>query len=256
MRVLGSYNEAGGQGKTTSAVSIAMCAAEAGHRTVLIDLDPRGAATEWIDVEPKSAGLHIGSILANDGVEGWAEELAVPTRWHKNLRVIPSDRSVSNREKDSTPGLELRLRESLADLDADVVILDCPNRQGGPLTLSAFHAADAIIYAASPTSDGVSGVRGAQRSVAEFQRLMERMNSTTTLREAGIVLGNLSETVISRVAKNAIDELRETGLLLTPIVPARTIVQESRTSGEWYGHFRKGEPVLSAYQEITRKVLQ
>ncbi|KDA04574.1 ATPase [Microbacterium sp. CH12i] len=255
MRVFGSYNESGGVGKSTTAVSLAMVSAEEGHRTVLIDLDPRGATTKWLDVEPKEEGLHVGAILANDEVEGWAKELAVPSSWHPNLRVIPSHRSVSNREKDSSQGLELRLKESLIGLDADVVIIDCPNRQGGPLTLSAFYAADAIVYATSATQDGVDGVEGARKSVAEFRRLRERQGATVDLVEAGIVVGNVNETIMSRVAINAIGELRETGLLLTPIVPSRTIVQEARTVGQWYGNFRKGEPVVTAYKEITRKVL-
>jgi chromosome partitioning protein len=39
------YSESGGVSKTTTAVSLAMTAALEGKRTVLIDLDPRGAAT-------------------------------------------------------------------------------------------------------------------------------------------------------------------------------------------------------------------
>jgi len=254
VKVYASYNEAGGVGKTTAAVSLAMTTAEMGLKTCLIDLDPRGATTEWLDVTPAKDGLHVGAILGNDEVEGWAQELAVQSRWHPNLRVIPSDRSVSNREKDSTPGLELRLKESLIGLDADVVIIDCPNRQGGPLTLSAFYAADGVIYGTSATQDGVSGVRGARRSVSEFRRLRERQGATVDLEEVGIIVGNVNEVVMSRVAVNAIDELRETGLLLTPIVPSRTIVQEARTTSEWYGSFRKGEPVVRAYRQIAEKV--
>ena len=254
--VIGTYSESGGVGKTTTAISLATVAAEEGRRVVLIDLDPRAASTDWIGVTSTEDGLHVGAILGNDDVEGWAQELAVPSGWHPNLRVIPSGRSVSIREKDVTPGLELRLKDALKGIDADLVIIDCPNRQGGPLTMSAFHAANRILYAASATQDGISGVAGGRRSVAEFHRLMERMGASASLDEIGIVVGNVNETVMSRVATTAIDELRKTDLLITPIVPSRTIVQESRFSGEWYGRYRKGEPVVSAYKEIMRKVLR
>ncbi len=253
--VIASYNESGGVGKTTTSVSMGMQSAAAGYRTVLIDLDPRGATTKWLGVDPKEEGLHIGAILANDEVEGWAQELAVPSGWHELLRVIPSHRSVSNREKDTSQGLELRLKESLVGLDADVVIIDCPNRQGGPLTLSALYAANKIVYATAATQDGVDGVEGARKSVAEFRRLRERQGAVANLRDVGIVVGNVNETIMSRLAINSIEELRSTGIMLDPIVPARTIVGESRTLGEWYGRYRKGEPVAAAYKEITRKVL-
>lgn len=253
--VVASYNESGGVNKTTTSVSMSMEAATAGLRTVLIDLDPRGAATKWLNVEPKEEGLHVGAILANDEVEGWAQELAVPSGWHELLRVIPSHRSVSNREKDTAQGLELRLKESLVGLDADVVIIDCPNRQGGPLTLSALYAANKIVYATAATQDGVDGVEGAQKSVAEFRRLRERQGAKANLTDVGIVVGNVNETIMSRLAVNSIEQLRSTGLMMEPLVPSRTIVGESRTLGEWYGRYRKGEPVVHAYREITRKVL-
>ena len=45
MKVLASYNLKGGVGKTTAAVNLAYLAAANGHRTLLWDLDPQGAAT-------------------------------------------------------------------------------------------------------------------------------------------------------------------------------------------------------------------
>ena len=65
---------------------------------------------------------------------------------------------------------ELPLWISLTGLQADVVVIDCPNRQGGPLTLSALNAADTVVYAATATSDGIDGVDGARRTVAQFRR--------------------------------------------------------------------------------------
>ena len=84
----------------------------------------------------------------------------MPSGWHPNLRVIPSARNVSNREADRADHAELRLKISLTGLQADVVVIDCPNRQGGPLTLSALNAADTVVYAATATSDGIDGWTG------------------------------------------------------------------------------------------------
>ncbi|WP_419795545.1 AAA family ATPase, partial [Streptococcus agalactiae] len=44
--VLAVYSETGGATKTTTAVSLAVAAALRGEATVLIDLDPRAAATK------------------------------------------------------------------------------------------------------------------------------------------------------------------------------------------------------------------
>lgn len=256
MQTIAVHSEAGGQGKTTTSVSLATLAAREGLNTLLIDLDPRAAATKWVDVEPTEEGLHTGAILADEDPEGWASQMAVPTTFSPNLRMIPAGRALSNREKDSTDGIELRLKRSLIGLDADLVVIDCPNRQGGPLTLSALHAADGIIYAAGPTQDGVDGVIGSRKSVTTFRRNMETLGADPNLTELGIVLGNVAETIMSRVARNSIEELSETNMLLHPIVPARAIVQESRTIGHWYGDYRKGEPVVTAYSQILKEVLR
>jgi len=256
MQTVMVYSESGGVSKTTTAVSIATIAAQADRRTVLVDLDPRAASTKWLDVEPSANGLHVGAILGDDNPVGWAEDLAVATTWSPNLRVVPSARNVSNREADRADHAELRLRTSLEGITADLVVIDCPNRQGGPLTLSALNAADTVVYAATASSDGVDGVNGARRTVQQFRHSRERINAPVSLLEAGIVIGGVRETIMSRPAVASIDELRETGMLLVPLVPERAIVQEVRLTGEWYGNYRKGAPVLDAYKAIVNQVIR
>ena len=191
MQTLMVYSESGGVTKTTTAVSLAMVAATEGREVVLVDLDPRAASTKWLGVQPSAEGMHVGAILGDENPEGWAEDLAVPSGWHSNLRVIPSARNVSNREADRADHAELRLKISLTGLPADVVVIDCPNRQGGPLTLSALNAADTVVYAATATSDGIDGVEGARRTVAQFRRHRQQLGAPNTLTEAGIVVGGV-----------------------------------------------------------------
>lgn len=256
MQTIMVYSEAGGATKTTTAVSLAAISASQGRKVLLIDLDPRAASTKWLGIEPKEAGLHVGAILGDADPEGWAEDLAVETGWFPTLRAVPSARNLSNREADRADHAELRLKTSLEGVNADLVIIDCPNRQGGPLTLSALNASDTIVYAATPTVDGVDGVEGARRSVEQFRQARKRLGAPDNLTEAGIVLGALQNTIMSRVATTSIDDLRETGLLLTPLIPHRVIVQEMRITQEWYGKYRKGAPVVDAYTQIAEQVIR
>jgi cellulose biosynthesis protein BcsQ len=257
MQTVMVYSEAGGVSKTTAAVSLAMTAAENGRRVVLIDLDPRAATTKWTRAEPVGEGLHVGAILgASEEPIGWAEELAAASRWHERLRIIPAARGLSNREADRDDFAELRLKASLEGLNADLVVIDCANRQGGPLTLSALHASDTVLYAATASDSGVDGVTGAQRTIEAFKRSRERMGAPSNLTEAGVSVTRDGTGFMSYAESDAIDQIKALAPILEPIVPHLSIVPEVRLAGEWYGMYRKGNAVRDAYTEVMRKVIR
>lgn len=254
------YSEAGGVTKTTTAVSLAMCAALDGHQVLLVDLDPRGATTEWLRLQPEQRGWHSGAILADDNAGEWVGDLVLPSSWSPRLSAIPSARTLSTREEGAGDQSDLRLRRALAglpgQLDVDLIVLDLPNRQGGPITRNALNAADAVVYAATLSPDGVAGVDGARTSVGRFRAGRREIGAPEQVVDAGIVAGAWRNPQIpTRVDKAGLARLEDTGLLLKPVVPHRSIVQECRAAGEWYGNYAKGTPVMEAYAELTKQVL-
>lgn len=259
MQVLAIYSESGGVTKTSTAVSLAVIAARNGRKVTLVDLDPRAATTKWARVTPEEDHLHVGAILANDDCEGYAEGLAIPVPdWSENLRIIPAARNVSNREAEYSDSAEFRLKTSLVGLESDLVIIDCPNRQGGPLIKGALTAADSIVYASKLSGDGVDGVVGARQTVTQFKKNLARIGAPDSLEEVGIIAAAIDDRAVAQplVERVSFDDLQETGLLLTPMVPKRTIVEQVRLTGEWYGDYPSGRVVLDAYTELFKKVIR
>lgn len=259
MQVLAIYSESGGVTKTTTAVSLAVIAARSGRRVTLYDLDPRAATTKWARVQPEQEHLHVGAILAHDDCEGYAEELGIEVpAWSKNLRVVPAARNVSNREAEYSDGAEFRLKTSMVGLEADLVIIDCPNRQGGPLIKGALTAADSIVYASKLSGDGVDGVNGARQTVSQFKKNLARIGAPSSPDELGIIAGYVDDRTVGTplVERVSFDDLEETGLLLTPMVPKRTIVEQVRLTGDWYGDYPSGQKVLDAYTELSERVIR
>src|SRR5205085_5139794 len=74
-RIYALANQKGGVGKTTTAVNLAACLAEAGERALVIDLDPQANATSGLG--ERANGVSSYDLL--DGVP--LHELAKPTRF-------------------------------------------------------------------------------------------------------------------------------------------------------------------------------
>ena len=69
----------------------------------------------------------------------------------------------------------------------------------------------------------------------------------------GIIAGAISDNIVPLVEKASFEDLNATGMLLTPMVPRRTIVQQTRLTGEWYGDYRAGNPVVEAYRTLLNE---
>ena len=125
MRVIASYNLKGGVGKTTAAVNLAYLSSVAGHRTLLWDLDPQGAATYLMRVRPRVKG---GSPKLVRGSRPMID--AVKATDYDNLDLLPADFTYRHMDIDlnARPNPQRTLRKLLAPLsdEYDRIILDTP----------------------------------------------------------------------------------------------------------------------------------
>jgi len=110
-----------------------------------------------------------------------------------------------------------------------------PNRQGGPIIKATLTARKKVIYAAKLDGDGIDGVIGARQTVAKFNANRTLIGSIEQVQELGIIAGAISDNIVPAIERAAFDDLNAMGMLLTPMVPRRTIVQQTRLTGEWYG---------------------
>src|SRR5499427_6650115 len=82
-RIYALANQKGGVGKTTTAVNLAACLAEAGERSLVVDLDPQANATSGL-------GMRANGTSSYDLLDGAPlEDLAKPTSF-PNLFLVPS----------------------------------------------------------------------------------------------------------------------------------------------------------------------
>jgi chromosome partitioning protein len=149
MKVIASYNLKGGVGKTTAAVNLAYLSSVAGHRTLLWDLDPQGAATYLMRVRPRVKG---GSPKLVRGARPMME--AVKATDFEGLDLLPADFTYRHMDIDlnGRPKPQRTLRRLLAPLSADYdrVILDTPPSLS-LVSENVIGAADLVLVPLIPT---------------------------------------------------------------------------------------------------------
>ena len=93
-KVYAFANQKGGVGKTTTAINVAACLAEAGERALVVDLDPQANATSGL-------GMRANGTSSYDLLDGAPlAELAKPTAF-PNLFLVPSKPELAGAAVDS-----------------------------------------------------------------------------------------------------------------------------------------------------------
>jgi len=164
MTVFATYNIKGGVGKTAAAVNLAYCAAQAGHRSLVWDLDPQGAASFYFRVPPAS-----GSTRQPLKGKGELENLVRGTAF-PGLDLLPTNFAFRHLDVwlEAAKKPEARLGKRLKPLsrDYEYVFLDCPPT----LSLAAesvFHAADVLLIPLIPTTLSLRAFEQLQVFLAE-----------------------------------------------------------------------------------------
>ncbi|MGO9885980.1 MAG: ParA family protein, partial [Solirubrobacteraceae bacterium] len=161
-------NQKGGVGKTTTAVNLAACVAEAGYESLLIDIDPQCNATLALGIDkyrkPTVYDALVGELDLQD---------AVVDSGIARLAVVPAgpDLAGATVELPRLPGSETRLREALAPVRERYAftLLDCPPSLG-PLTVNALVAADRVIVPVQAEYFALEGLAGLLDTLSLIQR--------------------------------------------------------------------------------------
>jgi chromosome partitioning protein len=245
-RVYAFANQKGGVGKTTTAINLAACLAEAGERALVVDLDPQANATSGLGMRANGASSY--DLL--DGVP--LAELATPTRF-ENLFIVPSKPELAG------AAVELSQREDgdryLADAlqhaeGFDFVLLDCPP-SFGPLTVNALAAADRVIV---PVQTEYYALEGLAQLVQSINLIKSRLNPKLSI--AGVLLTMVDgRTRLS--AEVEADVRKHFGkLVFDTVVPRSVRVAEAPSHGLPVTHYDRHSRGAEAYWKVAMELVE
>ena len=240
-------NQKGGVGKTTTAVNVAACIAEAGYPTLLVDIDPQANATVGLGA-PKDAEPNVYDVLA--GTADAADALRATQI--ERLQLLPSspDLAGANVELPRQAGSERRLRDGLASVRDRFayILLDCPPSLG-PLTVNALVAADRVIVPVQTEYFALEGLAGLLDTLQLVQR---ELNPRLTV--AGMLLTRHDSR--TRLGRDVEREVREhfPSLVFDTVIPRNVRVGEAPSYGRPVIHHDPHCAGSDAYFELAKEV--
>jgi chromosome partitioning protein len=240
-------NQKGGVGKTTTAVNVAACIAEAGVPTLLVDVDPQGNATVGLGAS-RDDGPGLYGVLAGD-VEA-AEAVRETSVEGLSLLASTPDLAGATMELPRIAGSEGRLRDAIAPLrrNFEFIILDCPPSLG-PLTVNALVAADRVIVPVQTEYFALEGLAGLLDTLSLVQR---ELNPRLTV--AGMLL--TMHDARTKLGQDVEREVRQhfRSLVFDTVIPRNVRLGEAPSFGRPVIHYDPHCAGSEAYFALAKEV--
>ena len=246
-KVYAVANQKGGVGKTTTAVNVSACLAEAGEHVLLIDLDPQANATSGLGMRANGASTH--ELL--DGAP--LSAMAKPSHF-ENLDLVMAKRDLAAAAVDlsTREGGERYLADALdGELDRySYVFLDCPP-SFGPLTVNALAAADRVIV---PVQAEYYALEGLSQLLGTINLVKGRLNPDLSI--AGILLTMADGR--TRLSAEVESELRRHfgGLVFTTTIPRSVRLAEAPSHGVPAIAYERRSSGAEAYWKVAMELVE
>jgi chromosome partitioning protein len=237
-------NQKGGVAKTTTAVNVAGHIAQQGHKVLLVDADPQGSLSVYLDV--RNGGM-------DEVMSGRAMgEIVVEVR--PNLFLAPASIQLASTELQLMAGFnrEYRLRDALANVAGyDHIFIDCPPSLG-LLTINALAAANAVAIVMSTDLLAFEGVKLLYESL---QVLKGQINPSLQL--LGLIRTRYDgrTTHSSLIASKAADLLSPHLHIFQTLINERTAHKDAAATHQLIYEYAPGSPAANDYSQLSEEVL-
>ena len=248
-KIIAFTNKKGGVGKTTTAVNMAAYCAEAGKRTLLVDIDSQGNATTALGFSKGQLKKSVHNVLIEDDS---AEANIIPTQV-PGLDLLPANVDLSGAEVDLVynRNRERILKEALEKIrgNYDFIFIDCPPSLG-LLTINAWVAADSVII---PLQGEYFALEGVSQLMNTIALVKQRLNPNLSIE--GVVISMYDgRALISRQIAAEIKKFFK-NKLYDMIIPRNVRLAEAPSHGKPIMLYEPKCIGARAYKALTEEFL-
>jgi chromosome partitioning protein len=248
-RVYALANQKGGVGKTTTAINMAACVAEAGTPVLLVDLDPQANATTGLGFRPEELDGSTYDLLHGRALEDVVLETSVA-----NLYLAPShpDLAAAQVELPRRNAHDTLLRDLLVGTGErwPYVFVDCPPSLG-LLTVNALSAANRLIV---PVQCEYYALEGLAQLLQSVELVRTRLNPRLGI--TGVLLTMFDSR--TKLASDVASEVREHfgPLVFDTVVPRSIRLAEAPSHGVPITSYDSRSAGADAYYRVALEVVE
>jgi chromosome partitioning protein len=247
-QVIAVLNQKGGVGKTTTTINLGAYLAKSGKSVLIVDFDPQGNATSGLGINKAELQATIYDALFKRAT---ADQVIKETSV-SNLYILPANPSLANAEVELVSELqrEQMLKEVLAPLSYDIILIDCPPSLG-LLTVNALTAAQHLLI---PVQAEYYALEGLSQLLSTVQRVRAGLNAQLDLLGVLVTMydgrTSLSEQVYSELTKHFGDKVMKS------IIPRNVRLAEAPSHGKPIADHDKWSKGARAYKALSKEILR
>ncbi|MCH7918837.1 MAG: AAA family ATPase [Planctomycetes bacterium] len=229
MKTIAVVNQKGGCGKTTVSINLASALADAGHKVLLVDMDPQSHCAVGLAVPEEQIEQSIYDVLISKSRNEPIRLSEILWQISDRLELAPAslDLSAFEQQMAGIPDRESCLRNVLDDAQAhyDFTVIDCPPAVG-LLTFNALRSATDVVV---PVETGYFALHGLSKQLETLSILCKRCRQQVEVR----VLASMYD-IRTKMAREILAELRThfSDRMLKTVVNFNTKIKEAASFGQ------------------------
>ena len=248
-RIIAIANQKGGVGKSTTAINLSACLAEAGKKVLTIDMDPQGNTTSGLGVDKDDLENTVYELILGEcSAEDFIIELPID-----NLSIIPSNVNLAGAEIEliGMDEKEYILSNAMENIKYkyDFIIIDCPPSLN-LLTINAMTTAKSVLV---PIQCEYYALEGLAQLMHTIDLVHDRLNEDLVIEGVVFTMYDARTNLSLQVVENVKDNLQQ--MIYKTIIPRNVRLAEAPSHGLPINLYDSRSTGAESYRMLAEEVM-